>query len=104
MWEDVVSDLHSTSNKDLQTPAVKHGSEKRPSNTRQGSRGRRLARYKAVRSRAVTDVFRSCCPFQTAFPLITHRRRQSTLPAYQTTLGTPVALGKVYSAHVQSDL
>lgn len=104
MWEDMVSDLYSTSNKDLQTPAVKHRSAKRPSNTRQGSRGCRLACYKAVRSRAVTDVFRSCCPFQTAFPLITHRRRQSTLPAYQTTLGTPVALGKVYSACVQSDL
>lgn len=100
----MVSDVLSTSNKDVQTPLVKHRSEERPSKIRKASIVCRLAHYKAARSRAATDVFRSRCPSWTAFPLITCHRRKSVLLAYQTPLTTPVTFGKIYSAHVQSDL
>lgn len=69
----MVSDL-GTSNKDLQTPVVKHRSEKRPSNIRKALGGYMLACYKAARSRAAGDVFRNHCPSQIMFPLITHHR------------------------------
>lgn len=94
----------STSNKDLQTPAVKYGSEKRASSVGKACRGCELALYVAVRSRAATDMSRSHCPSRTTFPPITGRRRQSTLAVDLTPLATSMVLGKIYSARIQPDL
>lgn len=64
------------SNKELQTPVVKHRLEKWPSNTRKALGGYTLACYKAERSRAARVVFRTHCLSQTKFPLFTHREAE----------------------------
>lgn len=100
----MVSDLLSTSDKDLRTPVVKHRSEKRLPNIRKGSRGCRLAHDKAQTGAEQPQM---CSGVAASLGLRSHwsrHRRQSTLLAYQTPLATPMALGKIYSAHVQSDL